>query len=529
MLNSVQEPAPCKMVPTVETSRRRHLTVNNIKCPAISRDAGKRGGNCMASILDKEPKLVWKHFDEIRKIPRCSKHEEKIRKYFIEFAKSKKLEWAEDKAGNVVIRAPATKGLEKRPVVVLQCHMDMVCEKNSDKKHDFSKDPLELVLDGDWLKANGTTLGADNGVGCAMALAALEDKELKHGPLEALFTVDEETGLTGAFSMEPDLVKGRLMVNLDSEEVGSVFIGCSGGGDSTLTLPVTAGPVPKGYEPLDLKVSGLKGGHSGVDIHEQRANAIKVLVRVLNAGWAAGEFLLADIKGGNLRNAIPREAFAVIAVKADKKKGTSEKFKAMAAAILDECRNIDPGLVLDIKDSEAKEGNVLDAAQSRKLLDLLLGLPHGVQAMSLDMPGLVETSCNLAVIGFEGKLVKVQTSSRSSIKSALAATREKIRSIATLAGAKVDESAGYPGWKPNLKSKLLAITKDACKEITGKDPALKAIHAGLETGIVGERFPGMDMVSIGPDLNNPHSPDERVGIASVAELYRILGAVLRKV
>ena len=483
----------------------------------------------MVTILDKEPKLVWKHFDEIRKIPRCSKHEEKIRKYLVDFAKAKKLDFSEDKCGNVVIRGPATKGMEKKPVVVLQGHMDMVCEKNSDKKHDFAKDPLELVIDGDWLKANGTTLGADNGVGCAMALAALEDSELKHGPLEALFTVDEETGLTGAFNMAPELVKGRMMVNLDSEEMGSVFIGCSGGGDSTLTMGLSPKPLPKDYEPVALKVSGLKGGHSGVDIHEQRANAIRVLSRVLNAGWAAGEFMLADIKGGNLRNAIPRESFAVVGIKSDKKKETIEKFKAMAAAILEEVRAIDPGLALDVKDSDAKEGNALSTEETRKLLDLVLGLPHGVQAMSLDMAGLVETSCTLAVIGIDGKTLKIQTSSRSSIKSALAATRERIKAIATLAGAKVEESAGYPGWKPNLKSKLLALTKDACKDVTGKEPALKAIHAGLETGIVGERFPGMDMVSIGPDLKNPHSPDERVGIASVKELYKILGALLKKV
>jgi dipeptidase D len=484
----------------------------------------------MNSILDREPKLVWKHFDEIRKIPRCSKHEEGIRKYLVNFAEEHGLEHRVDKAGNVVVKSPATKGMEDKPIVVLQGHMDMVCEKNSDKKHDFMKDPLELVISGDWLKANGTTLGADNGVGVAIGLAMLEDKELQHGPIEALFTVDEETGLTGAFTMEMDMLKGRLMVNLDSEDIGCIFVGCSGGGDSVITLPIKTKALPRGFEPLELKVSGLKGGHSGVDIHLQRANAIKVLARILFSGLALGKVYIADIKGGNLRNAIPREAFAVVAVRSKVKEETIKAFKETAMAILDEYRAVDKDLNLEVKaGKDVKAKKVMGSELSKNIIDMLIGLHHGVLAMSHDMPGLVETSCNLAVVVLDKKVLRIQMSSRSSVRSALQSTRDRINAVATLAGAKVEEPSAYPGWKPNLQSKLLQITKEAYKEVSGKEPALKAIHAGLETGIIGERFPGMDMVSIGPEIKFPHSPDEKCDMGTVVELYKVVARILRKV
>jgi dipeptidase D len=484
----------------------------------------------MSSILDREPKLVWKHFDEIRKIPHCSKHEEGIRKYIVGFAKQHGLEHKVDKCGNVVIKIGATKGNENRPVVVLQGHMDMVCEKNSDKKHDFMKDPIELVMDGDWLKANGTTLGADNGIGVAIGLAMLEDHELQHGPLEALFTVDEETGLTGAFNMDVNMLTGRIMLNLDSEELGSIFVGCSGGGDSVITLPIKTVSLPKGFEAVELKVGGLRGGHSGVDVHEQRANAIKVLGRVLNAGLALGKVYIADIKGGNLRNAIPREAFAVVAVSSKAREDVVKAFKATAAAMLEEYRSVDKDLCLEVRTGkEVKAKKVMGFQLSKCIIDMLVAMPHGVLAMSHDMPGLVETSCNLAVVALDKKVLRVQMSSRSSIKSALQATRDRIHAIATMAGAKVEEPSAYPGWKPNLKSRILQVTKDAYKEVTGKEPSLKAIHAGLETGIVGERFPGMDMVSIGPEIKYPHSPDEKVDMTTVVELYKVVASILRKV
>jgi dipeptidase D len=484
----------------------------------------------MASILDKEPRSVWKHFDEIRKIPHCSKHEEGIREYIVNFAEEHGLEHKVDKAGNVVVKAPATKGMEDKPIVVLQGHMDMVCEKNSDKKHDFMKDPLELVISGDWLKANGTTLGADNGIGVAIGLAMLEDKELQHGPIEALFTVDEETGLTGAFTMDVDMLKGRLMLNLDSEDIGCIFVGCSGGGDSIMTMPIKTKALPRGFEAIELKVSGLKGGHSGVDIHLQRANAIKVLSRILFSGLALGKVYIADIKGGNLRNAIPREAFAVVAVKSKVKEEAIKVFKETTMAILDEYRAVDKDLNLEVKaGKDVKAKKVMGSELSKNIIDMLIGLHHGVLAMSHDMPGLVETSCNLAVVTMDKKVLRIQMSSRSSVKSALQSTRDRIRAVATLAGAKVEESSAYPGWKPNLQSKLLQITKEAYKEVSGKEPALKAIHAGLETGIIGERFPGMDMVSIGPEIKFPHSPDEKCDMGTVIELYKVVARILRKV
>ena len=485
----------------------------------------------MASILDREPKLVWKHFDEIRKIPHGSKHEEKLRDYIVAFAKENDLEHKVDKAGNVVIKAEATKGLSGKPVVVLQGHMDMVCEKNSDTKHDFTKDPLQLQIDGDWLKAKGTTLGADNGIGCAIALALLEDHKTEHGPIEALFTVDEETGLTGAFNLDTDMLHGRLLLNLDSEELGTIYVGCSGGGDSIITLPIKTKALPHGYELVELKVHGLRGGHSGVDILEQRANAIKVLARILDAGAAVHKLYIADIKGGNLRNAIPREAFAVIAVKSKSKDESLKAFRSCAEAQRAEYIGVDKDLALDIKCGKdaTSAKNVLGSELSRSIINMLLGQHHGILAMSHDMPGLVETSCNLAVIIIDKKVLRIQMSSRSSVKSSLQATRDRIRAVANMVGAKVEEPSAYPGWKPNLKSKLLAITKDAYKDVTGKDPLLKAIHAGLETGIIGERFPGMDMVSIGPEIKYPHSPDEKLEMNTVIELYKVVARVLKKV
>jgi dipeptidase D len=488
-------------------------------------------GPSMNSILDREPKLVWKHFDEIRKIPHGSKHEEKIREYIVSFAKKQELEYHVDKAGNVVIRAEATKGMSSKPIVVMQGHMDMVCEKNSDTKHDFTKDPIELQVDGDWLKAKGTTLGADNGVGCAIALAVLEDKTLEHGPLEALFTVDEETGLTGAFALDKSMLHGRLMLNLDSEELGTIYVGCSGGGDSIITLPIKTKSMPSDYETIELKVTGLRGGHSGVDILEQRANAIKVLARVLNAGFKVHKLYISDIKGGNLRNAIPREAFAILGVKTKDKNETIKAFKETAAAILEEFKPVDKDLSLEVKSGKdvTKASKVMGSELTRNIIDMLLAQHHGILSMSLDMPGLVETSCNLAVITIDKEILRIQMSSRSSIKSALQSTRDRIRAVAELAGAKVEEPDSYPGWKPNLKSKLLAITKDAYKEVSGKEPKFKAIHAGLETGIIGERFPGMDMVSIGPEIKYPHSPDEKIQMSTVIELYRVVARVLKKV
>ena len=482
----------------------------------------------MSVIENLEPKIVWKHFDEIRKIPRCSKHEEKIREYIVDFAKKQNLEYEVDKTGNVVIRKNATKGMENKPGVVLQGHMDMVCEKNSDVDFDFSKDPIQLKIEGDFLTAVGTTLGADNGIGLAMSLAILEDNSLKHGSIEGLFTVDEETGLTGAFAMGNNLLKGKILLNLDSEDFGVLTVGCAGGGDSQIRLPFEIQKVNGTMESVMVKVSGLRGGHSGVDIHEQRGNAVKILSRMLWKAKSNYNFKISEIKGGDKHNAIPREAYAKIVVdKKDKDKFIST-LKDEEKNILGEIKPIDPNFKVDVKNIDGLKTTMTDESQDR-LLDLLHGLPHGVDKMNYDIPELVDTSTNLATIDIKDKKIAIGMSSRSSIKSALQDLRDRIRAISELSGAKVEEDNPYPGWKPNLDSNILKISKNIHKDMFGFDPKVEAIHAGLECGIIGEKYPGMDMISIGPTIKYPHSPEEKVGIESVAKTYKFVLKILEEI
>ena len=481
----------------------------------------------MPSIENLEPKLVWKHFDEIRKIPRCSKHEEKIRDYIVNFGKKQGLKTKVDHVGNVVILKPATKGMEKKPTVILQGHMDMVCEKNSDVTFDFTKDSIQLKITGDLLTAQGTTLGADNGIGLAISLALLEDPNVMHGPIEALYTVDEETGLTGAFAMKSDMLTGKIMLNLDSEDFGVITVGCAGGGDSSIELPINMQPA-KGDEPLLVKVSGLRGGHSGVDIHEQRGNAIKILARVLWKTSRTVEFSVFDIKGGDKHNAIPREAYAKVIIAKKDKTGFIGAIKAEEKDIYDEIKPIDPNLKIDVSSTEASK-NALEKASLEKLLNLIHGLPHGVHQMNYDIKTLVNTSTNLATIAVKENTIVIGMSSRSPMKSALQDMRDRIRAIAVLAGAKVTEGTPYPGWKPDLQSKILALSKKTFKDMFKAEPKIEAIHAGLECGIIGEKFPGMDMVSIGPTLKNPHSPEEQLHISTVEKFYRYLLKILESV
>jgi len=481
----------------------------------------------MTEIENLKPKLVWKHFDEIRKTPRCSKHEEKIRKYIVEFAKNHNLKSKIDKTGNVIISKSASSDMEKKTTAILQGHMDMVCEKNSDVKFDFSKEAIKLKLKGDILTADGTTLGADNGIGLAISLAILEDKTLKHGPIEALFTVDEETGLTGAFAMEKDMLTGKILLNLDSEDFGVITVGCAGGGESKITLPVKTQPNEKNQVYLMIKVSGLRGGHSGVDIHEQRGNAVKLLTRVL---WKAKgyDFSISDIKGGDKHNAIPREAFALVSVNKSEKDKFISTLKSEEKAILEEIKPIDPKFKVVIENNEVLKTKLAKDSQD-KLLNLLHGLPHGVDKMSYDIPTLVETSTNLATVAIKEGNAEMGLSTRSSIKSALQDFRDRIRAIAELSGASVKEDTPYPGWKPNLDSKILALSKKIFKEMYGKEPVVEAIHAGLECGIIGEKFPGMDMVSIGPTIKYPHSPEEQVHVSTVDKFYQYVLRILEKI
>jgi dipeptidase D len=482
----------------------------------------------MSVIENMEPKLLWKHFDEIRKIPRCSKHEEKIREYIVDFAKNHNLKYKTDKPGNVVISKPGSKGMENKPVVILQGHMDMVCEKNSDVNFDFSKDAINLKLNGDILTADGTTLGADNGIGIATALAILEDNTLKLGPVEALFTVDEETGLTGAFALESNMLTGKILLNLDSEDWGVITVGCAGGGDSEVKLPVKTKSINGDLESMTVKVSGLRGGHSGVDAHEQRGNAIKLLTRMLWKATKDYEFYISDIKGGDKHNAIPREAYATVSVKGKDKDKFISTLKAEEKDILKEIKPIDPKFTVDFEDTD-KPSSAFDKDTQIKLLNLIHGLPHGVDKMSYDIDGLVETSTNLATVSLKGNDALIGLSSRSSIKSALQDFRDRIRATATLAGAEVTEEEPYPGWKPNLESNILKLSKKIYKDMNGEEPLVEAIHAGLECGIIGEKFPGMDMISIGPTIKYPHSPEEQIHVSTVDKYYQYVLKILENI
>ncbi|MCD6447659.1 MAG: aminoacyl-histidine dipeptidase [Thermoplasmata archaeon] len=462
-----------------------------------------------------EPKVVWKYFEEICKIPRCSKHEEKIAEYIMEVARKHGLEVEKDEVGNVVARKKAN-GYENAPMITLQCHMDMVCEKNKDVEHDFSKDAIQPYVDGEWVKAKGTTLGADNGIGLAMCLALMEEKDIKHGPLEFLFTVDEETGLTGAFNLKKEFIKGELLINLDSEDFGVIYIGCAGGGNSTIKLPVKFENVDK--EGLRIHVKGLKGGHSGIEIDKGRANSIKLLARILYNINAR----ISKIEGGDKHNAIPREAIAEVVVDGD----VMDKIKELEAAFKNEYSKTEPDLKVEVENCRITK--VIDEESNKKLIKLLMGLPHGVIAMSQEVEGLVETSTNLATIRMDDEATIVM-SSRSSINSALDALMQSIRCIGELAGASVEEGSKYPGWKPNLESRLLKIASDAFKELYGKEPEKKAIHAGLETGVIGDITGIKEIISIGPQIEHPHSPDERVHIKSVEEFWKYLLHLLEKV
>jgi len=479
----------------------------------------------MTFVSSLEPKALWKHFDEILTIPRPSKNEEQMRRYVLSVAEEHGLPTRVDAAGNVVVAKPATPGHESAPVTILQSHLDMVCEKNSDVEHDFSKDPLRPVQDGDYLTAAGTTLGSDNGIGVASMLAVLESKDIAHGPLELLFTIDEEIGLTGAGNLGADLLSGRRLLNLDTEEEGALYVGCAGGADTELFLPITrdggAG------EALSLKLSGLKGGHSGVDIHLQRGNAIKLLARALYTASLEVPFLLGELRGGTAHNAIPREAFATVLVGSNQREPFERAVRGEIAAIQEEFYAADPGLKLEISAGDTGVRAWAEGSTAR-VLGLLEALPHGVRTMSYDIPDLVETSTNLATVSEKEGRLSVLMSSRSSVASALEALRRAIRATAELAGAVVEEHGGYPGWKPNMDSELLRVMKEVHQRVVGSEPEIKAVHAGLETGIIGEKYPGMDMISFGPQIEFPHSPDERVHIASVNRFWKLLVATLEE-
>ena len=477
----------------------------------------------MGFVAELEPKELWRHFDKILTIPRGSGNEQAIRNYVIALADAEGLEHAVDAVGNVVVRKAATSG---GATVILQSHLDMVNEKNSDVKHDFDRDPIEPRRDGEYLYATGTTLGADNGLGVAAMLALLQSKTLKHPPLELLFTIDEETGLTGAAELDPALLSGGQLINLDSEEEFTVTVGCSGGAGNTIRLPLEFEATNTGDHALDIALGGMQGGHSGLDIHLQRGNAIKLLARILGAVPADLAFRLATFEGGNKHNAIPREARAVMVVSGNDA-GVRAAIASELAAVKAEYAAADSGIQLEIREAQ-NVARTLTPQATRKVLHLIEALPHGVLAMSADIPGLVETSNNVAIANVEQEQLVVTTSARSAVNTALRAVQRRIVAIAELAGAQAETKPGYPGWKPDLGSKLLAVVKDVHASTHGSEPEVVALHAGLECGVIGEKVPGMDMISFGPQIEHPHSPNERVLIASVERFWRLLTATLER-
>lgn len=479
------------------------------------------------TIKDLNPSLVWGIFDEITQVPRPSKKEEKIREYLLNFAAKHNVPCKQDAVGNIVMSRPATPGHEDAPVVVLQGHMDMVCESN--KPFDFDNNPITTIIDGEWVKADGTTLGADNGIGMAASLAVMIAPDLVTGPVEALFTVDEETGMTGANNLGEDMLQGDILLNLDSEDDGEVFVGCAGGIDTVCTFAFKRSLAPADFTYMKMSVSNGLGGHSGGDIHLGHANANKLLARFLWMQSQKHEIALAEIDGGNLRNAIPRAAHAVFGVHTDHKHQLVSEFNEYAAAIAGEYEGLETTLELHIESAEMPEF-VVDADTTLALVRSVYSAPHGVISMSRELEGLVETSTNLASVKMPGNdTIVVTTSQRSSVESRKHDIANQVEAHFQLAGAKVEHGEGYPGWKPNMNSRILHIASEAYEELFGVKPAIKAIHAGLECGLILEKYPHLDMASFGPTLRGVHSPSEKMHIPAVDKFWQQLVLILRKV
>ena len=475
-----------------------------------------------------EPKSVWNNFYSLTQIPRPSGHTQKVAKFLVQWAKDLGMEAFQDECGNVIIRKPATPGMEDRKGIVLQAHMDMVPQKNNDKKHDFTKDPIETRIvhqdDGDWVYANGTTLGADDGLGVAAAMSVLESKTLKHGPLEALFTVDEETRMVGAKALKPGVLKGDILLNLDSETEGELYVGCAGGLDANVTFKYKEAPMPKGYKAFQVIVTGLRGGHSGMEINEGRGNANKVMARVLLPMVRHFKGKLVSFNGGNMRNAIPREAEAIIALPAEAENSALKLVSSTLATVKSELAAIDPNVSITI--APAKASKIIAGTTGLKLLKALYACPNAVDRMSLEVKDLVETSNNLAIVHTGKGVITVNTLLRGSTDSLKEDLAESVRCAFELAGAKVFFDGGYSGWVPNMKSPILKTMKEQYKKLFGKEPAVMAIHAGLECGILAGAYPNWDMISCGPTLKSPHSPDERCFIPSVEKWWTFIQAVI---
>ncbi len=476
---------------------------------------------------NKKTKEILTCFEELSKVPRSSKGEAKIRSWLEDWARKNNFQSKADKAGNIVIKVPASKGYEKAPTVVLQGHLDMVCEKTPDSKHDFSKDPIKFVYDGEWLHADKTTLGADNGIAIAMALVVATDKEISRPALELLFTVDEETGLTGANALEPGFIDGKYLLNLDSEDEGTFTVGCAGGLNTISRFPLEFENLPSGYKCAKINAGGMRGGHSGVDIHTWRANAIVVLARAVASLSQKNDLRIADIVGGSAHNAIPRDATVTVAIKDSDYDKVTKALSEFEKTVKREFKNTDPELALTIKQENNVPQKTLTANSTKKAVNVILALPHGVTAMSTDIEKLVETSNNLANVKIENQKLEILTSQRSSLVSRLHYITDKIWAVTRVAGGESVNEGGYPPWPVNMESPLLAKCVNLYEKKFGKKPVVEAIHAGLECGIIGDKYEGMDMISFGPTMKNVHSPDEKLFVPSIEKVWDFTVELLR--
>ena len=482
----------------------------------------------MKKLQNLKPQPLFNYFEDICQVPRPSKKEEKIRKFLLDFAKDNKLSAKTDEVGNVLILKPATPGKENSPTVILQTHMDMVCEKNSDKIFDFDIDPIEPLIEEEWVKANGTTLGADCGIGIAAQMAVLTSENLKNGPIECLITVAQETGLTGAFALKPGFLSGSILLNLDSEDEGEIFIGCAGGIDTLGFLSFRKEKVPENFVALEFSISGLLGGHSGDDIHKNRGNANKILNRFLQDISSAFQFRMNNFKGGNLRNAIAREALVLLCIHEKQKEALINEFLKFEKTLAFEYQFSEPKLKCVSKEIELPDF-VMDENTQRNLIRLISACPHGVLEMSTRMEGMVETSTNLASIKIENNQIVITTSQRSELESRKYVAANMVKSVFEMAGAQVKHSDGYPGWTPNPNSEVLQITVDSYKKLFGVQPIVRSIHAGLECGLFLEKYPELDMVSFGPTIKGAHSPDERLNIETTGKFWKHLIDVLANI
>lgn len=477
------------------------------------------------TICDLQPQLVWKNFNKLCSVPHPSHHLEKITKVIVDFGKEHGLETIVDKAGNIIIRKPATPGRENSIPVVLQAHMDMVPQKNNDKVHNFETDPIEPMIDGEWVRANGTTLGADNGVGVAAGMAILESKDIQHGPLELFVTADEETGMYGAFGMEPGTLKGNILLNLDSEDFGELYVGCAGGVDANISWKYQGVAAIADDVALKVTIKGLKGGHSGLEINCGRANANKLLFRFLKEVISLYEARLAKVEGGNMRNAIPREAYAVISVPSEEVENIKKLVEEYADLFNKEYSITENKIEVLCEEIEMPELIIPEEIQD-DLVNAITGCPNGVFRMIPAIPDTVETSMNLSIIEADATDISVKCLLRSSVDSKKEELASMVESVFTLAGAKVEFSGSYSGWNPNLDSTILNTMKEVYKQEFGEEAAVKVIHAGLECGILGAIEPKLDMVSFGPTIRHPHSPDEKINIESVGKFWKLLVATL---